>query len=145
MFINGIWFWKSSAEKNYEIICKANPNLVHCCSSSGIDFTNNTQYSTSSWFQRSWRAVTDQLCRMESCHEPIFCHHKLSIGLRSGLFAGHVIEMKGLFWKKAITLFALWQDTLASWKIYLSSLNLFPVNWMRKVSKISMYTCALTP
>lgn len=110
-----------------------------------IDFTNNTQYSTSSWFQLSWRAVTDQLCRMESCHEPIFCHHKLSIGLRSGLFSGHVIEMKGIFWKKAITLFALWQDTLASWKIYLSSLNLFPVNWMRKVSKISMYTCALTP
>ena len=36
--------------------------------------------------------------------------------LRSGLFAGHVIDFKYFSWRKALIPFALWEDALSSWK-----------------------------
>ncbi len=51
--------------------------------------------------------LTDQLCKMEPYHGPVFFQFPPSfflIGLRSGLFAGHVIELICLSWWKANTL-----------------------------------------
>lgn len=41
-------------------------------------------------------------------------HHRFSIGLRSGLFAGHDIDLMCLSSRNFFTVFALWQDALSS-------------------------------
>lgn len=92
----------------------------------GMDFTNKKQYCPSSWFQLSWIAFDRSAF-----------HYKFTIGLRSGLFAGRVVELICLSWRKASILFALWQDALSSWKMSSSSQNIFPsVTW--ETSKISV-------
>ena len=95
-------------------------------------------FSNSGWWisVAGWSLVVDFFYTF-------YFHHSFSIRLRSGLSAGLVIELIRLSRKKVLTLFASWQDALSSWKMTTSSLNLFSIDGMRKVSKISMYTCAL--
>ena len=45
--------------------------------------------------------------------------------------------------KKPFISFALWQEVLSSWKMTSSSPKQFSIDGMRKLSKISMYTCKL--
>lgn len=52
---------------------------------------NNILHQTDSSFLQYW--LTDQICKMVPCQGPVKkLHNKFSIRLRSGQFAGHVID-----------------------------------------------------
>ena len=77
------------------------PEFFETCT---LVMSNNILHQAASNFLEL--QLTDQLCRMEPCHGPFFFnfHHKFSIGLRSRLFAGHVIELILFSWRNALTL-----------------------------------------
>ena len=72
----------------------------------------------------------------------INCHHKLSVGFRSGLCCWPCHWFICLSWRKALLAFALWENSLSSWKMTSSPNQFSPVE-MRKLSRISMNNSAL--
>ena len=73
----------------------------------GMDFTDLKQYSSSKWFQLSLRSLVDG----NFSRFIFFFHHKFSIGFKSRLFTGHVINFPHL----AMSLiFYIWPNPTAN-------------------------------
>ena len=111
-----------------------------------MGFTERMPCSLSKLFQLFRMPVMEFLWLLELSYELFiftFPPNQFPIGFKSVLIIGHWFQMPFLK-KKALILFALWQDKLSSWKMTLSSPNQFSVDGIRQLSRILMYTYALT-